>query len=202
MDKIKISRLNTRRLPIAPNVKLIIVGLTPGAQQEKAINNANQVRAGAFAGAMRKNIHQYMLELGICEYFKIISVDEIYDSKSFESLVYFTSLLREPVYIYNKKKGKYKNYAGRSPYPWDEDDLKVMMDETLTLLEGHSNALIIPMGDIVSKAIIDYSTIGESNYVLHGFPHCSPLNGHRQKKFEEAFTNLSDIFKRYKMGNT
>ncbi|HYX37825.1 MAG TPA: hypothetical protein VE954_32380 [Oligoflexus sp.] len=194
MAEIKIVRFKKQAPLPHKNTKLVLLGLTPGARQHKAVDEAEYARFGAFEGTMRPVIFRYCEELGINKFFEITTIPGLYEDRRFDRIVYTTSLLRDPVYY-----GNGKNYTGRSPYPWNHEKLRSMMEQTFERLSHIKQpCLIMPMGDVVSEAIRDYSDLDTQHFVLHGFPHPSGSNGHKEKKFIEHFDSLKRVFNRYK----
>ncbi len=182
MSKIKIGKLNHKRPKRVPRTtELVIVGLTPGRVQHKAINSSKRPREGAFKGPMRKTIYKWFEKLGINEALGIKEIDDLYTEPQFEKTVFMTSLLREPVYYSNGK-----NYSGRSPVPWKDEKLSLLVKDTISLLSTiPDNCLIVPCGDIVAKCLVDgLESYGLSENILEGFPHPSPINSHGHKKFD------------------
>ncbi len=196
MATIKVVKLK-RKTPVPPKgTQLVIMGLTPGHQQHAAINAAKFPREGAFAGQMRIHLHDYFERLKINSFFDVATRDSFYVEKKFDKIVYTTSLLADPVY----KDGE--NYTGRSPYPWKHEQLFEMMEMTFKRIGTIRNAcLIVPLGDIVSRAILEYSDLDENHFVMHGFPHPSGANGSKAEKFERHYENLKAVFKAFKKAN-
>jgi hypothetical protein len=187
-----VEKLSHKRKKPTKNVKLVLLGLTPGKQQHRTINNSRNPRNGSFKGYMRKQIYEWFVDLGIANELKLENEDTLFVEKKFEDLIYISSLLREPVYV--KKNGLKKNYTGRSPYPWKNDSLFVLMDDTLKILEKiEQPVLIVPMGKIVTEAIIKFSNLDDNNFILHGFPHPSGANGSRKIEFKKNKNILIDI---------
>ena len=189
MKKIYIETIPHKRKPPSNKVDLILLGLTPGRQQHEALKTSKKIRIAAFKGYMRIQIHQWFLSLGMVEYLKLKDKDDLF-SERFKETVHMTSLLRKPVYIGEDRK----NYTGRSPYPWKHEKLRILMDETLCDLNRIKKpVLLIPMGQIVSTAIREFSPLDKTHFILHGFPHPSGSNGHRHKEFKKNEENLKKI---------
>ena len=191
MKKIYIETIPRKRISSLQTQKaeLVLLGLTPGRQQHDASKTAKRVREWAFKGFMRKQMYEWFISLGVAKYLKLEGEDDLF-TKRFQKTVYMTSLLRMPVYVGENRK----NYTGRSPYPWKHEKLKKLMNETLNDLNRVKKpALLVPMGQIVSKAIKDFSLLDEKHFILHGFPHPSGANGHRHKEFSKNKQNLKKI---------
>lgn len=194
---IQIEKLNKKRSLPSPKTQIVLLGLTPGKQQHQAINSSKKPREGAFKGYMRKQMHEWFKELGLAKDFELESEDDLFTRKEFLKTLYMTSLLREPVYIV-KEDGVKRNYTGRSPLPWKNEKLKGLMMETLSALEKmKQTTLIIPMGQIVSEAIQNHSSLDEKHFVLHGFPHPSGANANRKNEFEANKRKLKSIYKNF-----
>ena len=192
---IVIEKLNKPRKIPSKDTKLVLVGLTPGRRQHEAINSSENALSGSFKG-MRKQIFAWFEILKISKILNIDNEDSIFNEKRFLKMTYITSLLREPVYI--KSNGKLSNYSGRNPFPWCNDDLTKLMHQTLDILSRLDKpCLIVPMGQIVSEALVKFSSLDESHYILHGFPHPSGANGHRHREFEENCPKLKKIVRRW-----
>ncbi|MFK7827061.1 MAG: hypothetical protein AB8G05_23160 [Oligoflexales bacterium] len=175
--------------------KLVLVGLTPGKQQSEIINSSRDLHMGAFAGSMRKQIFTWFESLGINSLFSIANESSIFKEKLLINQVYITSLLWEPVFI--KRGRNLSNYSGK-PFPWKNQVLQKMMEDTFKYLAKlKSECLIVPMGKVVSISIADYSNLDNEHYVLHGFPHPSGANGHRFSLFQENKTHLRRVVKTY-----
>ncbi|MBC76124.1 MAG: hypothetical protein CME64_08920 [Halobacteriovoraceae bacterium] len=193
---IVIKKLNKKAKPPTPEVKIVLLGLTPGKQQHIAINASTNARSGAFKGYMRKQIYEWFKELGLSKFLQLENEDSLFQEERFTTSLFTTSLLREPVYCI--KDGEEKNYTGRNPFPWKNEDLYTLMKKTLNTLETlPPGTLIVPMGQIVSKAIQKYSDLDQKHFILHGFPHPSGANGHRGRQFEENKRNLKKITKKF-----
>lgn len=183
---VKVEKLRGKRKKPGEQVKLILVGLTPGRVQHKAINESKRPREGAFKGQMRGRIFKWFKELGIVGYFGFKDEDDMFLNPEFDDLIYLTSLLRDPVYYENGK-----NYSGRNPLPWKDEKLMKLLKDTVDVLSNTpENCIIVPCGDIVAEGLKRYFPSKFHGQVLFGFPHPSPLNSHAQKKFDECKSRL------------
>lgn len=192
---IVVEKLNKPRTIPSNQTQIVLVGLTPGRRQHDAINAAENALTGSFKG-MRKQIFSWFDALGITKIFELSDENSLFTEKRFEETAYITSLLREPVYV--SKDGVQSNYTGRSPFPWHHDALTTMMNETLQLLSDLKNpSLIVPMGQVVSQAIADFSTLDANHQVLHGFPHPSGANGHRHREFSENCQSMKKVVEKF-----
>ena len=200
-EKIVIEKLSCIHTKPSGKVKMILLGLTPGSQQHEAINKSKSIRESAFKGYMRTQIHEWLIELGIARELELKSKDSLFTDKRFKDFIFISSLLRNPVYVL--KNGKKNNYSGRSPYPWKHDDLKKLMDTTLSILDTIENhTLIVPMGQVVSKSLKIYSNLDKQHYILHGFPHPSGANINRRVEFHNNRKELKIIVDNYFQNNT
>jgi len=186
MNQITIKKLSTPAPKSIPaTVEIILVGLTPGKQQHRKIENEG-VDKGAFAGGMRTNFHRWFCTLGIDAHFDLKGPDDLFERGDLVHRRFFTSLLRDPVYSNDE------NYSGRNPFPWEHPELAEMMERTFELLRtADSRCLIIPCGQVVSQALmVGLLDSPLHDNVLYGFPHPSPLNGHANREFEENYPLL------------
>lgn len=176
--------------PLPPkSPKIVLLGLTPGHQQASALSDISSRSNASFKGSMRGDIYRWFTELGISEIFGLADEDHLFMGPQFEDTRYITSLLRDPVYVV--KSGIRRNYSGRSPLPWKHLELFKMMEETFDILRSiESKPILIPMGKVVSEALIRFARIDDKFVILHGFPHPSGLNGHRHRIFRENFDEL------------
>lgn len=192
-----IESLKNKRKKPSKDVQLILLGLTPGRQQHEAIDSSKNSRNVAFKGYMRQQMFEWFEALGIKKFLSLEDEDSLFTESRFLKTLYTTSLLREPVYVL--KKDKKRNYSGRSPFPWKHEELNNLMTDTITTLDAiKSPCLIFPMGQIVSKAIRDFSSLDERHFIMHGFPHPSQANGHRKNEFNRNKTELRKVFLKYK----
>jgi len=196
MKTIVIESLKGKRQAPTASVKIVLLGLTPGARQHRVINASDAPRAGSFIG-MRGQIHQWFDKLGINSCLNLENEDSLFTDSDLIRTSYMTSIIRDPVYVI--KDGQKKNYSGRQPYPWQDEKIWSRVEETLSLLESNlaHSALIVPMGNIVSKCISQHSSIDKSNIVLHGFPHPSGANANRRKQFLKAKDNLMILVRKW-----
>jgi hypothetical protein len=174
---------------IQSKAKIVIVGITPGAQQARnALKKAREVLLSggteleaiksakvfaSFSGPMRSNLVAMLDYVGVPNLLGIDSSAALWTDRS--ELVHFTSVLRYPVYF------KKRNYSG-VPSMVNISALTWMLrsflgQETKEL----PNALWVPLGPAattginwaVEKGLLDH------NQVLWGLPHPSGANGER-----------------------
>ena len=167
--------------------RLIIVGMTPGAQQANlALTAAKEsIRLGlstedilqrakvhaSFGGPMRENLVEILDYLEVNHAISIDSTRSLWIDNG--DLVHFTSAIRYPAFV------NCKNYAGASPRidtnPVITRYLETYLAYELNLLP---NAMIIPFGAAAQKACA-YLCEGnklERRRVISGVPHPSPNN--------------------------
>jgi hypothetical protein len=180
---------------IKNDVRVVVVGITPGKQQAQlAVNAAVQaLRNGAdpttaclkaketaeFAGGMRSNLITMLDALGLHDVLGLRSTLDLFSTK--RGLVNSTSALRYPVF----RDGN--NYAG-SPDALSQHSLRWMLTDLLvTELTTTPDALIVPLGRKVDCWLdwLETERLLPRLPRLDGFPHPSPGNGHRNQQFTE-----------------
>lgn len=139
---------------IEPNARLVIVGITPGAQQARNAlcearrlllagqNEAQAIKAAktfaSFSGPMRSNLVAMLDYVGVPALLNINSTAELWSHRS--DLVHFTSALRYPVYLDSK------NYSG-TPSMTAVQILSSMLEKFLSEeAKALPNALWVPFG--------------------------------------------------------
>ena len=192
---------------IRPQARLILIGLTPGAQQARlalaaardayaagrgmldAHQEAKQV--ASFAGPMRTNLVGMLDAIGIAKALAMQSSAELFSAAS--ALVQTTSALRYCVL----RDGR--NYSG-SPFPIATP---VLQDFLIGLLAHElaaiPNALIIPLGDAVASCLgwlAAHDAVDRAR-VLIGLPHPSGANGHRVAHFAAERDQLTCQVRRW-----
>ncbi len=182
---------------ITTGARVVIVGLTPGKSQVlKALQAARTLlsegwrpprifdeirRRMAFAGPMRRNLITMLDKIGVAERLDLPTTAALFDDAS--GYLHSTSALRYPVL----KSGR--NYSG-SP---NIDSSRLLSDLTsanlLPELQQHPNALIVPLGRAVERALAHLG-LDCSRRTLWGFPHPSAGNGHRVAQFTSEYRQL------------
>lgn len=176
--------------------RMVIMGLTPGRQQADILKRVEASREGAFAGYMRAQLHDWFQQIGLVEELSLRTSDDLYRRPDLQTFLYTTSLLRDPVFV--KFQHELKNYSGRNPKPWQNESLDISMQKTFYDLESlEPEALIFPLGKIVSEAIARFSNLDKRHFVMHGFPHPSGANGWRHSQFKNGKDLFQDIFKKW-----
>jgi hypothetical protein len=174
---------------IEPNARLVIVGITPGAQQSKnALAEARRaLLAGksaaeaiktakvyaSFSGPMRSNLIAMLDHIGVPRVLGVSSTTELWSKRS--ELMHFTSALRYPVYVDRK------NYAG-NPSMTRDKALSAILSTYLTE-EAHAlpNAIWVPLGPAASEGVgslVRRGILSPANVVV-GLPHPSGANAER-----------------------
>lgn len=188
---------------IEPNARIVIVGITPGAQQaQNALLKARQVlNSGlgeqeaikaakvfaSFSGPMRSNLIAMLDHIGVQKMLGLKSTELLWKEKS--SLAHFTSALRYPVYF------NAKNYSG-SPAISNSPALTWMLESFLTHeAQTLPNAIWVPLGPSAAaclKWIVQKGYLDETR-VLWDLPHPSGANAERIAYFlgRKARENLS-----------
>lgn len=176
---------------IEQDARIVIVGITPGAQQRDLADAAyaNALRRGqphpdaarsakfaaSFGGAMRKNLIASLDHVGVARFLSISSTAVLFDPSS-RGLAHFTSALRYPVFFDGK------NYNGQQVSMLRSPLLRSMV-ETLLTEEAHQlpTAIWQPLGDKAADAIAHLVTRGaiKASQVAPAIPHPSPANNER-----------------------
>ncbi|MDD1793146.1 hypothetical protein LRP50_08415 [Enterovibrio sp. ZSDZ42] len=164
------------------NAKVVICGMTPGAQQSQiALLEAQQrlfngedfesifkgtKETASFAGAMRKNLVKMLDAVGLQTWLDVKSCEALFSS--LKGQVHYTSALRYPVF------NDGKNYSG-TPSMTTHPFLREMLDTTLSdeLSQLASDAIYIPLGGQVESALLYLADKGVINRerILTGLPH-------------------------------
>lgn len=178
---------------VRPTARVVIVGITPGAQQSgNALTAAhNALERGAsledalrsakdfasFSGAMRSNLVAMLDHVGVAQWLGIPSTASLWAENL--DLAHFTSVLRYPVFVGGK------DYSGSSPDMLTHPLLRQQIDSWFGReLEQLPNALWVPLGDKVAKVLSSVAARkGLSPRVLDGLPHPSGANAERISYF-------------------
>lgn len=175
---------------IEHGARLVIVGITPGAQQRDLADGAYAAAlrrgqpqaeaartakfAASFGGAMRKNLIATLDHAGAARMLGISSTAALFDP-SIRGLAHFTSALRYPVFIDGE------NYNGQVPM-LRSPLLRTMID---TLLGEEASqlrtAIWQPLGDKPTAALtylVDRGIIDEAQ-IAPALPHPSGANAER-----------------------
>ena len=174
---------------IERGAKLVIVGITPGAQQARnALAEARRnLLAGAsvdaalraaktyasFSGPMRANLVAMLDHVGLSRSLGLASTADVWTTRT--DLVHFTSALRYPVFLNGK------NYTG-SPSMTGVPILKSLLDECLAEeVRALPGALWVPLGPTATEGLGWLMKQGSlpRERVLVGLPHPSGANAER-----------------------
>jgi hypothetical protein len=174
---------------IERSAKVVIVGITPGAQQatNALVELRRQLNAGStdsdalaaakvfasFSGPMRNNLVAMLDYIGVAKLLKISSTSSLWSED--RQLVHFTSALRYPVFINGA------NYNGK-PDMVSCRPLRKMLNECLAEEAAVlSDAVWIPLGPIPTAALQFIVKSGkiDQHQILDGLPHPSGANAER-----------------------
>lgn len=169
--------------------RVVIVGITPGAQQASnallsaraaALRGLNDYDAlaeaktfASFCGQMRTNLVDLLDHVGLAAHVGVRSCASLWEADS--HLVHFTSALRYPVFFQGA------NYAG-SPSMTKTSVLRDVLREHLAAeAAALSNAVWVPLGPKAAEGIREVVRMGKLDpaCVLEGLPHPSGANAER-----------------------
>lgn len=192
---------------IQRNARVVIVGITPGAQQaaNALVELRRQMLAGApvtaalaaakvfasFSGPMRTNLIAMLDHVGLATWLGIQTMAALWSSH--HEYVHFTSALRYPVFVGGVNYNGQPAMTGCSP-------LRRMLDEALREeAEALPEAVWIPLGPKAAVGIAYLVTAGvlDPSRVLDGLPHPSGANAERVayflgRKAREALSPKTD----------
>ncbi len=176
---------------IVTSAKIVIVGITPGAQQASNAILAARVSIlsgqntstslatakvfASFSGAMRDHLIAMLNHIGVSDALGINDTESLWNTNS--QLAHFTSALRYPTF----KDGK--NYNGSTTR------LPILRNLVLSSLAEEARLLPkaawIPLGPNASEAtsLLVKEGILNEDRVLNGLPHPSPANIERIRYF-------------------
>jgi|FEC22Drversion2_1045045.scaffolds.fasta_scaffold00075_93 hypothetical protein len=193
--RLMLARHNDLTVSYAPfehiqyNARIVIVGITPGAQQasnalvelgrmliagaEEQISLAAAKVFASFSGPMRRNLVAMLDHVGLARWLGLPSTDALWTSRG--DLAHFTSALRYPVLVDGK------NYSG-TPSMTETPILRqylsdCLREEALAL----SQAVWIPLGPKAGQAVRWLIQNGDldGSRVIEGLPHPSGANAER-----------------------
>lgn len=195
---------------MVPTAKVVVVGITPGLSETQIAfasarrcllageSPTNALAAAekecSFAGVMRANLCRMLDELGVASHLGITSTTAFFTHGSGGSVCNATSAIRYPVFV------RGKNFTGHTPDMLKTAVLRSTLETVLgTELATFANALIVPCGDSVTRAIGHLKEMGllQNQFVLEGFPHASGANGHRKRQFAERQDSIRATVKRW-----
>lgn len=183
---------------IVPTAKVVVVGITPGLSQAQiAFASARRCllagespadalaaaeRDCSFAGVMRANLCRMLDDLGVAARLGLASTTAFFANRNGGSVCNSTSAIRYPVFV------RGENFTGHTPDMLKTSVLRSALETVLAAeLAPFANALIVPCGDSVTRAIGHLKETGllRNHFVLEGFPHASGANGHRKRRFAD-----------------
>nr|WP_246709461.1 hypothetical protein [Bradyrhizobium sp. 6(2017)] len=178
---------------IQHGAKVVVVGITPGAQQARnaLLEARRQLIAGAsnaialqkakvfasFSGPMRANLVAMLDHVGLHRWAGLSSTAELWTNRS--DLVHFTSALRYPVFV---NGANYSGQPSMTATPVLRQLLETCLKEEAVTL---SKAIWVPLGPKAAQGlewIIQQGALDRNN-VLIGLPHPSGASGERIKYF-------------------
>lgn len=178
---------------IQRGARLVIVGITPGAQQARngLLEARRLLRAGAshedsmagakvyasFSGPMRTNLVAMLDHVGLHRWLGVDTTERVWSSRS--DLVHFTSALRYPVFVAGR------NYSGAPPMTTTailRNLLALLLAEEASRL---ADAVWVPLGPKATEGVLwlcDHGLLHRER-VLSGLPHPSGANAERVAYF-------------------
>ncbi len=175
---------------IETGAKLVILGITPGAQQMRLARDAHNraLRMGAsaceasrqakfaasFGGAMRSNLVRMLDFVGATEWIGLQSFAVAFD-QSTEGRVHFTSALRYPVFVDNSN---YKGQPNMIQTPLLREMIETFLRDEVNALPG---AVWQPLGDKPLKALryLEKKGVLPDGRIAPPLPHPSGTNAER-----------------------
>lgn len=178
---------------LVPTAQVVIVGITPGAQQagnalaearRRVLAGDDDVASlaaakvhGSFSGAMRDGLVRMLDHVGLNQRLGIPTCARLWDSHA--HLAHFTSALRYPVFLDGK------NYNG-NPSMTRTPLLRAMIEDHLAA-EARTlpEALWIPCGGTAAEGVewLVRQGVLDPDRVCLGMPHPSPANAERVRYF-------------------
>jgi hypothetical protein len=174
---------------VNPEAKVVLVGITPGRvqahnalaeakrclQSKMSIDEALRMAklTGAFSGKMRPNLVDLLDTIGLNEWLRIQSCNELFTTQT--SLLQTSSVLQFPVFISGE------NYNG-TPDPTKIPLLRRMLIEHFAkMTQILPDAVYVALGPVPAKAMAWLVENGHMSgkRVLSGLPHPSPANAER-----------------------
>ncbi|MBS0857422.1 MULTISPECIES: hypothetical protein [unclassified Tatumella] len=172
-----------------PAARLVLVGITPGYQQWlHAVTAAHQAlkngatdqqalylakQQGAFSGAIRNNLTQLLDAIGLSGWLGIASCSSLFSDHL--SLVHFTSLFNQPVFIDGKN---YNNTPSFRHSPLLQHSIERGFAAEARQLP---DAVFVPLGPVASAGVewlVQQQQIDPAK-ILTGLPHPSGANSER-----------------------
>lgn len=187
--------------------KVIVLGITPGRNStvnafraataalragethEKALRAAKE--AGSFSN-MRSRIAEMLDGIGLHTALAVASCGEIFSSRY--DLLHPTSVMRYPVFTWNRSKKTWINYTGYSPRLHEWEQARTYIESLLkSELQQLDAALIVPCGEAVTAVLrcMCQKCWIDDRRCLFGFPHASGANGHMQEFYQARKRDLA-----------
>lgn len=174
---------------IERSARLVIVGITPGAQQasnalceahRKLVTGSTHAEAlkaakvfASFSGPMRTNLVAMLDNIGLNRWLGVPTTAEVWDNRS--DLIHFTSALRYPVFVNGK------NYSG-APAMTKTPALRSLLLHCLAEeAKALPNAVWVPLGPNAGEglaALVQNGLLSQDR-VFSGMPHPSGANAER-----------------------
>ena len=174
---------------IVLGARVVLVGITPGAQQAANALSAARVAVlagrsdadvlasaksfASFSGPMRTNLVTMLDYIGLADWIGIRSCASLWTEDG--RMVHFTSALRYPVFVDGA------NYSGQ-PSMVATPLLRAMLDDYLAAeADALSDAVWIPLGPKATDGVREIVRQGrlDGRRVLAGLPHPSGANAER-----------------------
>lgn len=174
---------------IERGARLVIVGITPGAQQARngLLEARRLLRAGAsredamagakvyasFSGPMRANLVAMLDHIGLHQWLGVDTTARVWSSRS--DLVHFTSALRYPVFVARR------NYSGAPPMTTTAILRNLLALHLADEASRLADAVWVPLGPKATDGILWLCDQGllPPERVLAGLPHPSGANNER-----------------------
>lgn len=174
---------------INPNARVVLLGMTPGAQQASnallalrgslasGASDADALavakNSASFSGPMRTNLIDMLDRIGL---HKIIGLDtcaQLFNTRT--DLVHFTSALRYPVFV---NGGNYTGSPSILSTPFLLNMCELWLAEEVAQLR---NAFWIPLGKEAKSVLGRFAAEGrlDRSRILEGLPHPSGANAER-----------------------
>lgn len=174
---------------INPTARVVLLGMTPGAQQagialqalraalardesdEAALAKAKHT--ASFSGPMRKNLVAMLDRVGLHKILGLDTCEQLFTTHT--HLVHFTSALRYPVFVDGR------DYSG-SPAILATPFLAAMCDRWLAEeISQLADAFWIPLGKEAKSVLSHFAAQGclDRKHILEGIPHPSGANAER-----------------------
>jgi hypothetical protein len=174
---------------IQHGARLVIVGITPGAQQatNALLELRRRLKAGAtdadalaaakvfasFSGPMRTNLVAMLDYIGVHKLLGVASCTSLWEQDA--ALVHFTSALRYPVFVDGA------NYSRQRPILSTPPLVRLLEECLIEEASALPEALWVPLGPVATEAVGWLVNRGalSPRHMLSGLPHPSGANAER-----------------------